>query len=83
MEAVIRHRPFSPVPSQRARLASRALCRTQNRHTYGMDVVSTLIAEWGDQLWTCAVLPIVVGLGLDAAVRSGVVQIRHLPGTQR
>ncbi|MDZ8274410.1 alanine/glycine:cation symporter family protein [Microbacterium aquimaris] len=41
--------------------------------------VSAWLAEWGDNLWTWLVLPLVVLLGLYFTVRSGVVQFRLIP----
>ncbi|QLD11860.1 alanine/glycine:cation symporter family protein [Microbacterium oleivorans] len=44
-----------------------------------MDAVNEWLLTWGDHLWTWAVLPVVVLLGLYFTVRSGVVQLRMVP----
>jgi alanine or glycine:cation symporter, AGCS family len=44
-----------------------------------MDAVNEWLLTWGDHLWTWAVLPVVVALGLYFTVRSGVVQFRLIP----
>ncbi|ALJ21129.1 alanine/glycine:cation symporter family protein [Microbacterium sp. No. 7] len=44
-----------------------------------MEAISDWIATWGDNLWTWAVLPVVVALGLYFTIRSGVVQFRLIP----
>lgn len=44
-----------------------------------MDAVNTWLLTWGDNLWTWAVLPVVVALGLYFTIRSGVVQFRLIP----
>lgn len=44
-----------------------------------MDAINDLVLAWGDNLWTWAVLPVVVVLGLYFTVRSGVVQFRLIP----
>src|SRR5690606_4755915 len=48
-----------------------------------MDAVNTWLLTWGDNLWTWAVLPVVVALGLYFAIRSRVVQLRLIPETLR
>jgi AGCS family alanine or glycine:cation symporter len=49
------------------------------RHTVGMDAINEWLVEWGDNLWTWIVLPVVVLLGIYFTVRSGVVQFRLIP----
>lgn len=44
-----------------------------------MDAVNAWLLTWGDNLWTWAVLPVLVLLGLYFTARSGVVQLRLLP----
>ena len=44
-----------------------------------MDSLNEWLLTWGDNLWTWAVLPVVVGLGIYFTVRSGVVQFRMIP----
>lgn len=44
-----------------------------------MDAVNEWLLTWGDNLWTWAVLPVLVLLGLYFTIRSGVVQFRLLP----
>lgn len=44
-----------------------------------MDAVNEWLLTWGDNLWTWAVLPVVIALGLYFTVRSGVVQFRLIP----
>lgn len=44
-----------------------------------MDAINDWLLTWGDHLWTWAVLPVVVLLGLYFTVRSGVVQFRLIP----
>lgn len=44
-----------------------------------MDAVNDWLLTWGDHLWTWAVLPVVVLLGLYFTIRSGVVQFRLIP----
>lgn len=44
-----------------------------------MDAINAWLLTWGDYLWTWAVLPVVVGLGLYFTIRSGVVQFRLIP----
>lgn len=44
-----------------------------------MDALNDFVLAAGDQLWTWAVLPILVVLGLYFTLRSGVVQFRMIP----
>lgn len=44
-----------------------------------MDFLSSLIADSGDALWSYAVLPVLVLLGVYFTIRSGVVQFRWIP----
>lgn len=44
-----------------------------------MDAINDWLLTWGDHLWTWAVLPVVVALGVYFTVRSGFVQVRLLP----
>ncbi|MDN3496815.1 alanine/glycine:cation symporter family protein [Planococcus sp. APC 4015] len=44
-----------------------------------MDSVNEWLLTWGDNLWTWAVLPVLVVLGLYFTLRSGVVQFRLIP----
>lgn len=44
-----------------------------------MESINEWLLTWGDHLWTWAVLPLVVVLGVYFTVRSGVVQLRLLP----
>ncbi len=44
-----------------------------------MDAVNEFVLAAGDTLWTWAVLPVLVSLGLYFTIRSGVVQFRWLP----
>ncbi len=44
-----------------------------------MDEINEWLLTWGDHLWTWAVLPVVVLLGLYFTARSGVVQFRLVP----
>lgn len=44
-----------------------------------MDALNNLLATAGDHLWTWAVLPVVVLVGVYFTVRSGVVQFRLIP----
>jgi AGCS family alanine or glycine:cation symporter len=44
-----------------------------------MDAINEWLLLWGDRLWTWAVLPVVVVLGIYFTVRSGVVQFRLIP----
>lgn len=44
-----------------------------------MDAANDWLLTWGDHLWTWAVLPVVVLLGLYFTIRSGVVQFRLIP----
>ncbi|MBL3700132.1 alanine/glycine:cation symporter family protein [Leucobacter luti] len=44
-----------------------------------MDGVNEFVLAAGDSLWTWAVLPVLVALGLYFTIRSGVVQFRWLP----
>jgi AGCS family alanine or glycine:cation symporter len=53
--------------------------RRGRRHTGAMDAANDWLLLWGDNLWTWAVLPVVVLLGLYFTIRSGVVQFRLLP----
>ncbi|GAA1614205.1 alanine/glycine:cation symporter family protein [Leucobacter chromiireducens] len=44
-----------------------------------MDAINDFVLAAGDRLWTWAVLPVLVVLGLYFTLRSGVVQFRWLP----
>ena len=44
-----------------------------------MDAINDWLLTWGDNLWTWAVLPVVIGLGIYFTIRSGVVQFRMIP----
>ncbi|WP_299091118.1 sodium:alanine symporter family protein [uncultured Microbacterium sp.] len=44
-----------------------------------MDAINEWLLTWGDYLWTWAVLPVVVILGVYFTLRSGVVQFRLIP----
>ncbi|MBC9937503.1 MULTISPECIES: alanine/glycine:cation symporter family protein [unclassified Leucobacter] len=44
-----------------------------------MDTLNELVLAGGDKLWTWAVLPVLVILGLYFTIRSGVVQFRWFP----
>ncbi|GMA29735.1 alanine/glycine:cation symporter family protein [Arenivirga flava] len=44
-----------------------------------MDAANAWLLTWGDHLWTWAVLPVLVLLGVYFTARSGVVQLRLLP----
>ncbi|SJN11431.1 Amino-acid carrier protein AlsT [Leucobacter sp. 7(1)] len=44
-----------------------------------MDGLNELVLAAGDRLWTWAVLPVLVALGLYFTIRSGVVQFRWFP----
>ncbi|WP_125098399.1 alanine/glycine:cation symporter family protein [Leucobacter chromiireducens] len=44
-----------------------------------MDFLNDVVLAAGDRLWTWAVLPVLVALGLYFTIRSGVVQFRWLP----
>ncbi|MGV8882206.1 MAG: alanine/glycine:cation symporter family protein [Rhodoglobus sp.] len=44
-----------------------------------MELLESFFGTFGNGLWTWAVLPVVIGLGLYFTVRSGVVQFRLIP----